>query len=218
MQFIHNFQLLEQGKRDKYHQYEFGGEKYPGVSGVLGKTEDKTGLLKWKQEEYNHEYITKESTTIGTETHELIEDYLYNRPSSIKVDLLSQAHFDRLKIFLDKIDNIRGLEVFLYSKKLKLGGTSDCVAEYNGNLSIIDYKTKRKDQPTFFLNKHFLQSTAYAIMWEEMTGNPIHQIVILVSSRAGQLQEFIVNPDDYKDELKERITQYYKKSTKVDNS
>lgn len=211
MQFYHNIAPLEQGVRDKYHQYEFGGIKYPGITTVLGKTANKSSLENWKNSEPNHQYISKEAMDIGTQTHKLIEDYLNNSPTTEIMDLLSTAHFDRLKIFLNKIDMIMGLEVFLYSKKLGIAGTSDCVAEYNGNLSIIDYKTKRSNQRENYLNDYYLQSTAYSIMWEEMTGIPINQIVILVSSRKGQLEEFIKNPKDYQSELYQRIEQYHLK-------
>ena len=102
--------------------------------------------------------------------------------------------------------------VILYDKKLKIAGTSDCVAEYDGKLSIIDYKTKRSDQKESYLADPFLQCTAYSIMWEEMTGVPINQIVILVSSEKGQLKEFIKDPNDYKEELYDRIKDYYSKS------
>ncbi len=203
---------LESGVRDRYHNYTFGENTYPGITTVLAKTKserDKKSLESWKDSEPHHDYISKFAMNIGTQTHQLIEDYLFSKPSD-PVHLLSKAHFNRLKQFLHNIDNIYGIEVFLYSEKLKVAGTSDCIAEYNGNLSIIDYKTKRSDQQESYLHDYFLQATAYAIMWEEMTGQRIEQVVILVSSEKLQLKEFIKDPNDFKEELKSRVEQYHK--------
>jgi len=214
LQFTHIVNRLEKGNRDKHHTYTFGGEKYPGITTVLKKSvsqHDKSGLERWMKSEPHSEYIMKFAGMIGVQTHKLIEDYLNNKLLPVnKSHLLAYAHFERLQQeFLHKINNVNGIEIYLYSKKLKIAGTSDCVAEYDGKLSIIDYKTKRSDQLESYLNGPFLQSTAYAIMWEEMTGIPINQIVILVSSEQGQLKEFIKNPNDYKEELYNRIKNYY---------
>jgi len=216
LQFRFNIHHFERAVRDDSGGYRVyttpKGQVYPSITTVLSKTKtesDKKHLQDWIDNTPHSEYISSEARDIGTQTHQLIEDYLHNRPSSIKVDLLSIAHFERIKVFLHKITEVHGTEEMLYSDKLKLAGTADCIGMYDGNLSIIDYKTKRSDQRESYLTDYFLQSTAYSIMWEEMTGDPIHQIVILVSSRKGQLKEFIVNPDDYKDELLCRVKSYY---------
>jgi len=183
--------------------------QYPSVTSMVSYTKsekDKSGITWWKTNEPHHEYITKEAIQIGTETHQLIEDYLNNQPITIpNYDLLSFAHFERIRDkFLHKITEIHGIEVQLYSDTLKLAGTADCVGMYDGNLSIIDYKTKRSDQKTEYIHNYFIQTSIYAMMWQELTGTPINQIVILVSSRKGQLKEYIVNPANYKQELLER--------------
>lgn len=217
MQFVHSTHHFERAIRDDsggFRVYKTPkGDVYPSVTSVLGKTktsEQQQQLQNWKDNEPHSEYITKKSMLYGNETHQLIEDYLNNRPTTIKYDLLSSSHFNRMKVFLHKITEVHGTEEQLYSNKLKLAGTADTIGMYDGNLSIIDYKTKRSDQKIEWLNDYFLQSTAYCIMWEELSGHAVNQIVILVSSRKGQLEEFIVNPNEYKSELRERINQYYK--------
>lgn len=188
------------------------GKQYPSVTGMVNKTKpekDKAGITRWQNTEPAHEYITAEAIQIGTQTHQLIEDYLNNEPTTISCDLLSSAHFERLKPFLHKITEIHGIEVQLYSDELKLAGTADCVGMYDGNLSIIDYKTKRSDQRIEYIHDYFIQGTTYAEMWKELTGTPINQIVILVSSRKGQLKEFIVNPKNYKQEMLQRTEKFY---------
>lgn len=206
----HHFERAIRDDSGGYRVYKTPkGKVYPSITTVLNKTKDQSSLNRWKSNEPANQYISNESREIGTETHQLIEDYLNNVKTTIPTDLLSQAHFERMKIFLHKIGDVHGIEEMLYSDELKLAGTADCIGMYDGVLSIIDYKTKRKDQPIAYLNDYFLQSTAYSIMWEELTGIKISQIVILVSSRKGQLKEFIVKPDDYVSPLMERLEKYY---------
>lgn len=210
MKFNHISISLQRGWRDKYHNYKFGGEIYPGMTNVLQETRPKhkmEGLDNWKKNTPHSEYIMKFAADIGTDTHRLIENYLSNVPTEPS-HLLSLAHFTQLKPFLDKINNILGLEVFLYSRKLKVAGTVDTVAEYDGKLSIIDYKTKRSNQTEEYLHDAFVQATGYSIMWEEMTRKKIEQVVILVSSEKMQVEAFVKNPEDYKQELQERISRY----------
>jgi len=203
---------LEAGSRDKSHNYKFGGNAYPGMTTVLHKTQPKhkiDRLNNWKKNTPHSEYIVRFAADIGTDTHKLIENYLSNTGEAESCHLLAFAHFSQLKPLLDKINNVHGLEVFLYSKNFKVAGTADTVAEYDGRLSIIDYKTKRSNQVEEYLHDAFLQSTGYAIMWEEMTGQKIEQIVILVSSEKMQVEVFVKNPDDYKTQLQQRILKYH---------
>ncbi len=215
MQFRRFNTHFERATRDdsgKYRIYKTPtGDTYPSITSVIGKTkldEDRKKLQSWIDNEPHSQYISEEARQIGNQTHQLIEDYLNNKPTTIFCDLLALAHFERLKPFLHKITEVHGTEEMLYSDELKLAGTADCIGMYNGNLSIIDYKTKRSDQKLSYLNDYFLQATAYCMMWEELTKVSVNQIVILVSSRKGQLQEFIVDPNNYKAELRERIKRF----------
>ena len=155
------------------------------------------------------EYITSEAATIGTETHKLIENYINDVRQTDEVRLLTVAHFNNLIPFLQKIDDVHGTELRLYSDTMKLAGTSDCIAKYDGELSIIDYKTKRSNQKEEWMTDHFIQGTAYAEMFKELTGIEVKQIVILVSSEKNSRMEFVKNTKDYKDLLTQRLNQYY---------
>ncbi len=124
---------------------------------------------------------------------------------------MSEAHFKNLLPFLNKINDIHGIELRLYSDKMRLAGTSDCIAKYDGTLSIIDYKTKRSNQREEWLTDHFIQATAYGVMFKELTGIKVEQIVILVSSEKNTRMEFIKKPDNYLDLLEQRIDQYHSK-------
>ncbi len=185
---------------------------YPSISTILSATateDKKNGLKNWKANEPAHDYITKQSQHIGTQSHKIIEDYLSNNLSLEEFDLLPIAHFNNLKPFLENISDVLCIEQRMYSDKLKVAGTSDLIAYYNGELSIIDYKTKRKPQIDDYMYEYYLQTTCYAQMFHEVTGQKINQIVILVSSEKNTRQEFIKTCDDYIEPMRKRIENYY---------
>jgi len=163
----------------------------------------------WKENEPAHEYITKQSQDIGTQSHKMIEDYLSNNLVMNEFDLLPIAHFNNLKPFLENISNVKCIEQRMYSEKLKVAGTSDLIAEYNVELSIIDYKTRRKPQIDEYMYEYYLQTTCYAQMLQEVTGQSINQVVILVSSEKNTRQEFIKTCDDYIEPMRERVEKFY---------
>ncbi|MBT3924450.1 MAG: exonuclease [Nitrosopumilus sp.] len=208
-----NFQQAKLIEKDNAHYYETpSGEIFPSITTILQKTmsiEKKESLQNWKDKEVAAEYITSEAATIGTETHKLIENYINDVRQTDEVRLLTVAHFNNLIPFLQKIDDVHGTELRLYSNTMKLAGTSDCIAKYDGELSIIDYKTKRSNQKEEWMTDHFIQGTAYAEMFKELTGIEVKQIVILVSSEKNSRMEFVKNTKDYKDLLTQRLNQYY---------
>jgi len=208
-----NFTQSQLIEKDDGHYYQTpSGKIYPSITTMLQKTqsiEKQQSLQQWREQEVASNYITQEAAIIGSETHKLIENYLNGLETMEKPRLLSEAHFSNLLPFVDKINDIHGIELRLYSDKMKLAGTSDCVAKYDGILSIIDYKTKRSNQKEEWLTDHFIQATSYGEMFRELTGIKIDQIVILVSSEKNTRTEFIKNPNDYLDILEKRISQYY---------
>jgi genome maintenance exonuclease 1 len=199
--------------RNDGHWYQTKFDKiYPSISTILSATdsdEKKNGLKNWRENEPAHEYITAQAQSIGTQSHQIIENYLSHDLSLEEFDLLPIAHFNNLKPFLDNISNVTCIEQRMYSDKLKVAGTSDLIAEYNGELSIIDYKTKRKPQIDQYMYEYYLQTTCYAQMFQEVTGVKINQIVILVSSEKNSRQEFIKTCNDYVEPMTQRIEKYY---------
>jgi genome maintenance exonuclease 1 len=208
-----NFTQSELIEKDDGHYYQTpSGVIYPSITTMLQKTqtpEKQQGLQNWREQEIASDYITQQAAIIGSETHKLIENYLNGDEILEPFKLFSEAHFNNLLPFVDKINDIRGIELRLYSDKMKLAGTSDCIAEYGGKLSIIDYKTKRSNQREEWLTDHFIQATSYGVMFKELTGIKVEQIVILVSSEKNTRMEFIKNPDDYLSLLEQRIDQFY---------
>ena len=208
-----NFKQSQLIEKDNSHFYQTPtGEIYPSITTILQKTmsnEKKESLQNWKEQEVAADYITQEAATIGTETHKLIENHINEIRQTDEVRLLSVAHFNNLIPFLQKINDVYGTELRLYSDAMKLAGTSDCIANYDGELSIIDYKTKRSNQKEEWMTDHFIQGTAYSQMFKELTGIEVKQVVILVSSEKNSRMEFVKNTENYKDALTKRLNQYY---------
>jgi genome maintenance exonuclease 1 len=208
-----NFKQAELIERDNAHFYQTpAGEIYPSITTILHETMSigkKENLQNWKDQEIAADYITQEAAIIGTETHKLIENHINEVRQTDQVRLLSVAHFNNLIPFLQKINDVHGTELRLYSNNMKLAGTSDCIAKYDGELSIIDYKTKRSNQKEEWMTDHFIQGTAYSQMFKELTGIEIKQVVILVSSEKNSRMEFVKNTEDYKELLTQRLNQYY---------
>lgn len=199
--------------REDGHWYQTKlGKTYPSISTILSATASeykKNGLKSWQENEVAHEYITKQAQDIGTQSHKIIEDYLNNTLAMEEFDLLPIAHFNNLKPFLENISNVTSIEQRMYSDTLQVAGTSDLIAEYNGELSIIDYKTKRKPQIDEYMYEYYLQATCYAHMFKEATGQKINQLVILVSSEKNTRQEFIKTCDDYVEPMRKRVEKYH---------
>jgi ATP-dependent exoDNAse (exonuclease V) beta subunit len=129
--------------------------------------------------------INRQATSRGTDMHSLVENYLYNIPELPKVQPLSEFLFKIAKNKIDNIDNIYALENSLYSKVLGIAGTVDCIAEYNGELAIIDFKTSKKPKPKEWIEHYFVQCAAYACMFYEITGIAVKKLVILMACEDG---------------------------------
>ena len=130
--------------------------------------------------------ITKRATTRGTATHELIENHLLNK--EVEFDKPSpKMLFLQAKETLKNINNIYALEKSLFSEELGVAGTVDCIAEYNGELSIIDFKTAEKPKPRDWIENYFVQAAAYACMFFERTGIPVKKLVIIMTCENGEV-------------------------------
>ena len=145
----------------------------------------------------------------GKSTHDLVEQYLKGDTPSIR-DVLPLGLFRLIKPYVDQIDNIHCLETIMYSKKLTIAGQVDCIAEYNGKLSVIDFKTANKERQESWIDNYFLQTSAYAQMYEETFGKSIDQIVILLASEDGSVQNFIKEKKDYMTPLMKSVDEFYK--------
>ena len=176
------------------------GNAYPSITTVLGVL-NKEGIIAWRkrvgEEEANK--ISQQASVRGTAVHKLAEDYLNNDPDwkegAMPTNLFS---FEDIKKIMDKrLNNIWMQEVFLYSDRLKTAGQVDCIAEFDGQLSIIDFKTSRKPKKVEWITSYFIQASFYAAAFYERTGIPIKQGVILITVDHNEPQVFKINTYDY---------------------
>jgi ATP-dependent exoDNAse (exonuclease V) beta subunit len=195
----------ESGKR----HYNSPKGKYPSVTTVVG-WEKSEFFKKWRQEN------PKESKRVlrrGTDLHNLIESYLSNEEISLMEHTPDVSSlFVQLKPYLNKINNIHALEAPLWSDTLKVAGRVDCVAEYDGELCVIDFKGSTREKREEDVENYMLQATAYSIMWHERTGVPINKFVILMANENGvPFQIFEGTPIDYVPSLYKSIKKYYER-------
>ena len=154
--------------------------------------------------------ITKKATSRGTDFHEAAQAYLENKELDWdEFQPLTKFMFHHLKPELDKINNIHAIERTLYSEYLGLAGRVDCIAEYDGELAVIDFKTSTKEKQENYIEHYFVQETAYAAMFLERCGIEVKKIVTLISVEDGSVQVFQkYNLDDYLQLLKSYIEEF----------
>lgn len=107
--------------------------------------------------------------------------------------------FNKLKKAADaSIDNIKVVEGQMWSDYLRVAGTVDCIAEYNGRLAVIDWKTSAKEKKKEWVDNYFMQAAAYAVMFEEMTSTPIDTLVVIIAhDQSYDPQIFVEKRDEW---------------------
>ena len=190
---------------------------YPSITTVLS-IRKKEGLMEWRKRVGNDvaNYVARTASTRGTKVHHMCEDYLNNQhiewPEKWKdhqKDFLPWCLFGQLRDkVLGNIDEIYAQECSLYSDKYKVAGRVDCIAKYKDVLSIIDFKTSTKERSDEWNENYYIQGSAYAEMFTELTGIDTNQIVILVVTEDGTVQEFIKSKNDYLIDLSAAIEEW----------
>tara|TARA_B100000035_G_scaffold179917_1_gene153470 strand:+ start:1100 stop:1795 length:696 start_codon:yes stop_codon:yes gene_type:complete len=193
------------------------GNKYPSVTTVIGNNAKKmAGIAKWRARvgEKAANAKTTRATGRGTKYHSIVEDYLNNDLDlkKYKGHPLPVLMFHHSRDTLDRINNIYLQEAALYSKHLEVAGRVDCIAEFDGVLSIIDFKTAEEPKREAYLYDYFVQETAYACMLQENYGLTVKQLVTIVACENGETQvkvlppkkEFFIKLMSYIEEYQER--------------
>ena len=199
------------GKRvDGFRFYDINGKNYPSITSVLSIRKAES-LKEWRSKVTDKvaDWEMGRAARRGKATHTLVEQYLKNETPSIR-DVLPLGLFKLMRPYLDQINNIHCLETVMFSDKLTVAGQVDCIAEYNGKLSVIDFKTANKERNEDWIENYFLQTTAYSMMYEEIFGNKIEQIVILIAAEDGTVEPFIKDRSEYEKELVKSIEEFYK--------
>ena len=158
------------------------GSFYPSVTTITGQM-TKKAITEWRarvgEKEANR--VSKAASSRGTSIHKLCEQYVLNQMDDVKVMPSNKEMFDAMSNHLrDHVDNIHGVESFLYSDFLRTAGQVDCIAEYDNVLSVIDFKTSKKKKPEAWIQNYFVQAAAYSFMFEERTNIQIPQLVIMI--------------------------------------
>jgi len=184
------------GKR--YYLTPSGG-KYPSITTVIGSNpEKKAGIAKWRRNvgEEKANRISTRAASRGTDFHLMCEDWLNNEydEEKFKGKHLPLVMFKNTKTTLSRINNIYAQEVALYSDHLEIAGRVDCIAEFDGELSIIDFKTSAKEKKLKWIEDYLIQETAYACMLYERYKLKVKKIVTIIACESGDTQVFIETP------------------------
>lgn len=199
--------VMETAHYDGKHFYSINGETFPSITTILHSFPNE-GINQWKLRTPNWEEIQKESFEVGTELHRLIECYLKN--DHIQIDNTAGNLFENIKPELDKIDNIRCQETRLYHGDLKVAGQVDCIAEYEGELCVIDFKNSRKPKKEWMVKKsgYYEQITAYSKMFHYCTKQEIETGIILIANWDNTISKHKIHIPDYEENLLNILEQY----------
>lgn len=183
------------------------GNSYPSVTSVLG-FEPNPELDAWREKVGEEEAtrIGNRAKARGTLVHAYAEDYLNNK--ELNISMFDIDMWRKLKLILNRINNIRLLEGKLYSDKLQVAGTTDCLADFDEVLSLIDFKTSGRLKTKEEIFSYFLQATCYACMVYERYNLKVKQIVIIIAIDDEDPQIFVENVSDYLEPLFDLINRY----------
>jgi len=205
----HDFGELKQINSEAGRVYETPtGLRYPSVTAVTGLL-NKDSIIEWRKRVGDAEAnrISQRASKRGTAIHSLCENYLLGEP--LNISPFDHELFQSIRPHLDAIDNVHALESRLYSNHLAVAGTVDCIAEYEGRLSVIDFKTSSRVKTAEDISNYFMQCSAYAVAFEERTGIPVprltiimgvddHDALIFTEKRDRWIDSFIKLRNDYR--------------------
>jgi genome maintenance exonuclease 1 len=185
------------------------GNLYPSITTVLSILSEEA-IAKWRarvgEDEANR--VGQRASNRGTQVHAIVEKYLLNEDTTDYLPHIQQS-LQNLKPILDNsIGTIYGLETPLYSRHLGLAGRCDCVAEFDGVPSIVDFKTSKRVKKKEYISNYFAQMSGYAVMWEERTGMPITNTVIIMDVDDNEPLVFKEHRDNYIDLLVDTKKEY----------
>jgi RecB family exonuclease len=205
------------GKR--YYVTPSGGN-YPSVTTVIsGNAKKQAGLAKWRARvgKEKAQAVSNRAAGRGTRYHKLVEDYLNNELDTTKYkdQPLPWIMFNSSRNILNRINNIYLQEAALYSDHLQIAGRVDCIAEYEGELAIIDFKTSAEQKKEEYLYDYYVQECAYACMLQERYKLSVKKLVTIVSCENGDTQVSVVPPKkEYFITLQNYIQEYQEKHAK----
>ena len=198
-----SFNIQHESRNGKRFYATPAGELYPSITSILGEF-SKASILEWRKRvgETEANKISGKASRRGTSVHSVCESYIKNEdgyfdgqtPNIIEL-------FKSIEPFLERIDNVHGVELALYSAHFGVAGRTDLIAEFDGVLSVIDYKTSNKIKKKDWCESYFAQCAFYGIAYEELTKIPVPQVVVIIAVDNEQPQLFVENRDDWTDKI-----------------
>lgn len=215
--FQHNFLTvpkIEQKNLAEGRKYVGEGFAFPSITTVLSKTKDNTHLFAWKKRvgEEQAQKITTAAATRGTKMHTLCEKYLLNEEIGELGYSQGELLFRTIRPHLDRVEVVRALETGLFSKRLQVAGTVDCVAEIEGVLTVVDFKTSSREKKKEWIEDYFMQGAFYLNAFYELSGELPKAVSIMIALETGDMQIFDLGGREiihYSKQLEERIEKYY---------
>ena len=175
------------------------GELYPSITTVLGEL-SKAAIQAWRERvgETEANKISGKASRRGTTLHSVCESYIQNKEKFLNGETPHIVElFKTIEPILERVDNIQGVELALYSDHFGIAGRTDCIAEFDGVLSVIDYKTSNKIKKKEWCDKYFAQGAFYGVAYEELTSIPVPQVVIIIAVENELPQLFVEKRDDW---------------------
>jgi ATP-dependent exoDNAse (exonuclease V) beta subunit len=206
----HEYPKLARTTVDGARLYETpSGRAYPSITTVTGLLK-RQAIQEWRErvgaEEANK--ISGRASSRGTRVHSLCENYLSNL--EVTPNYLDHELWQGIPPLLDRINNIHALETKLYSDHLEVAGTVDCVAEFDGKLSVIDFKTSSKVKSHDDIHDYYMQCSAYAVAFEERTNLPVSQLLIVMAVDDHDPLLFFEKRDNWIEKFKQLREDYRK--------
>ena len=188
---------------------------YPSITTLLGWY-SAPGIAQWRKkvgaDEANK--ITTQAARRGTSVHKIVEDYITNKVTEDYLQSMMptyRADFDKFKEAIDKsLGDVYGIEIALWSHKLHVAGRSDCIAVWDGELSVLDWKTSRRVKERKYIENYFLQGTFYAMAYEEITGEKVKLLNIVMVPENDPTIIFTEKVDDWREKLQHKVSKWYK--------
>jgi len=206
-----SFGLQHQNKNGKRFYETPTGEFYPSITSILSEFSKKS-IQEWRKRvgETEANKISGKASRRGTLLHHLCESYIKNEEGFLQGELPYIAElFHTIEPILERIDNVHGVELGLYSNHFGVAGRTDLIAEFDGVLSAIDYKTSNRIKKKDWCESYFAQGAFYAVAYEELTKIPVSQVVIVIAVDNEQPQLFVEKRDDWIDKIWEAKKLYY---------
>jgi ATP-dependent exoDNAse (exonuclease V) beta subunit len=198
-----SFNIQHESRNGKRFYATPAGELYPSITSILGEF-SKASIQAWRKRvgETEANKVSGKASRRGTRLHSVCESYIQNEDEFLTEELPHIVElFKTIEPYLERIDNVHGVELGLYSDHFGVAGRTDLIAEFDGKLSVIDYKTSNRTKKKEWCESYFAQCAFYAVAYEELTKIPVPQVVVIIAVDNELPQLFVEKRDDWTDKI-----------------